>query len=106
MRHACGLETSRHVIAKLRIDSAGARITAPVRNISSTGLSVFVNRPLVPGSVLNTELSRPSRFWCSEIPLRVVYSLPHPGGEFIVGGAFARELTTDELHGLLGNSPV
>jgi hypothetical protein len=81
-------------------------VAAQVRNISATGISLVVNRPLEPQAVFSIELCRPTRFWYSELPMRVVYTVPHPAGEYIVGGAFARELTEDELVGLLGTAPV
>jgi hypothetical protein len=65
-----------------------------------------VNQPLEPGKIMNTELSRPSKFWCSEVPLRVIYALSHPNGEYVVGGAFTRQLTNEELLGLLSDTPI
>ncbi len=101
-RYPCGLGTSRHIIAKVRAAENEPKITAQVRNVSATGLSILVDRALTPEQVLRVELYRPSRFWSGEIPMRVVYSQSYPDGEYIVGGAFTRELNGDELQALLG----
>jgi hypothetical protein len=103
VRFPCGLGTSRHLTVKFR-DDESALVVALVRNISANGISLLVNRPLEAGTLRRVQLCRPSRCWCSDVPLRIVYSVPHPEGEFIVGASFDRELTRDELNGLLGVS--
>jgi hypothetical protein len=105
-RYPCGLGASRHIVAKVQPQASEAKITAHVRNISATGISLLVNRALDPETILYVELCRPSRFWFCEVPVRVVYTVQHPEGEYIVGGAFMRELTDDEVKGLLGTSRV
>jgi hypothetical protein len=96
-RHLCTLDTSCRLVASV----AGNAQIVRVRNISATGISLVLNGPIEPQTVLYIELlNRHTSFLCM-IRLRVVYSVEHPNGLFIVGGAFLQQLTREQLTGLL-----
>ena len=97
IRYQCTLETSAHLIAQVEGDTTLAK----VRNISVTGVSLILARRLEPETVLDVEFFNKARNYYCRVPLRIVYVLDHVDGNFLVGGAFGRELTNDELKGLL-----
>lgn len=96
-----GLETAYHLSAM--VEPGYCR--AGVRNISPEGLSLVLNRRIEPGSVVSVDVYNKARRYSCQVPLRVVYVLEHPGGDYILGGAFARELSDDEVQGLLSGAP-
>jgi hypothetical protein len=96
-RHLCTLDTSGRLVASL----AGNTQIVRVRNISASGISLVLNGPVEPETTLYIELlNRPSSYLCM-LRLRVVYSVEHPNGLFIVGGAFLQRLNAEQLTGLL-----
>lgn len=96
-RYPCNLETANHLIAQLEGDVWPAR----VRNVSVTGISLVLARRVEPETVVNLELfNKVHHFYC-KLPLRVVYILERADGTFMLGGAFSRDLTNEELQGLL-----
>jgi len=72
-----------------------------VRDIASKGIRLVLGQGLDPGAVLDLRLRRPDRDFSCVIPVQVVYVLEEPGGHFITGCAFSRELSAEEL-GRLG----
>jgi hypothetical protein len=97
IRYQCTLETSANLIAQVEGDT----MLAKVRNISVTGISLVLAQKLEPETVLDVEVFNKTRQYYCRVPLRVVYVLDHADGNFLVGGAFGRELTDEELKGLL-----
>ncbi|SRR5260370_29677055 len=97
IRYQCGLETASYLLAQIENDSYPAK----VRNISVTGVSLIVARRLEPEAVVGLELyNKARRFYC-KVPLRAIYIMELADGQFMVGGAFTRELSANELAGLL-----
>jgi hypothetical protein len=96
-RYQCGLESSYDLVAQLEADRSLAR----VRNISASGISLVLVRRVEPDAVLNVELYNKGRRFYAQVPLRILYVLEHPEGDFLAGGAFVRELTHQEIQGLL-----
>jgi hypothetical protein len=73
----------------------------PVRNISQGGINLRLAHRIDPGTILTMKLfNTRRRFECS-LPVRIIYNLERPDGDFLVGGAFERELTENEVNGLL-----
>lgn len=96
-RYPVTLETAKHLIAQIEGDAWPAR----VRNISVSGISLILGRRVEPETVVNLELfNKDHHFYC-KVPLRAIYILEHADGNFMLGGAFVRELTNEELRGLL-----
>lgn len=96
-RYNINLETSCLLIAALEGDTTPVR----VRNISSGGVSLVLTRGVEPDTVLNIQLlNRPRMFFC-KVDVRVTYVVEHPSGDWILGGAFARTLSDEELRMLL-----
>lgn len=97
IRYECGLETSCQLMAQVDGDAWPAK----VRNISVSGISLVVARKLDPETRVNVELYNKSRKYYCQIPLRIIYVLEKQDGNYILGAAFTRELSLEELQGLL-----
>lgn len=97
IRYNINLETSVLLIAALEGDTTPIR----VRNISSGGISLVLTRGVEPDTVLSIQLlNRPRMYFC-KVDVKVTYVVEHPSGDWILGGAFARKLTNEELRALL-----
>jgi hypothetical protein len=88
---------SCHLTATLLATPLAAR----VRNLSATGISLLLERDFEPDTILNIELANSNRSCTCTLDVRVVYTIQHPCGEWILGGAFTRKLREDELQALL-----
>jgi hypothetical protein len=97
MRYACNLEVSTKLIAQVDGDTWPAK----VRNISVSGISLIVGHRLDLETLVNVELYNKSRKFLCQVPLRILYVLEKRDGSFIIGAAFTRELSQEELQGLL-----
>ncbi len=96
-RYGISLETSVRLMAAVEGDNTPVR----VRNISAGGISLVINRGVDPDTLLNVELlNRPNMFLC-KVQVRVTYVVEHPTGDWIIGGAFVRKLSHEELRSLL-----
>lgn len=82
---------------RLMASSSDRNLNVRVRNISVTGVSLVVTRPVDPGSILKIELRSVARNVTQPLRVHVVYCIEHPCGELIVGGRFAEPLSQDEL---------
>jgi len=77
------------------------RDTAMVRDISTRGIRLEVSRKVEPDNLLNVELyNKGGNFWHIK-PLRVVHATPAGEDRWIVGSAFVRELSPDQLRQVL-----
>ncbi len=74
----------------------------PVRDISAAGISVTLDQPVEPGTLVSVEL--PNKTWnCWHLKLlRVVHATQQPDNRWLVGSLFLRRLTDDEFHALVG----
>ena len=73
----------------------------PVRDISARGLGMLLDRRLDTGALVTVELlNRGLNFWHLKL-LRVVHVTPRGDHLWLVGSAFLKELTDDELQSLL-----
>src|SRR4051812_31030367 len=97
-RYPCNLETSYRLVAAVGDEFWTTR----VRNISPGGISLIVNQPLEPGTILAVELlDRTTQRFSGTLQVRVVYTVEHPSGDWIMGGAFTNRLSDDELLALV-----
>lgn len=92
-----GADTFTHMNAVVE----GFAGTARVRNISATGISLIVDHDLDPDTEVSLQLRNLSKLYSCRLPLRIVYMVERPSGEWILGGAFVRKLTDHEMKGLL-----
>lgn len=92
-----GSDTFTHMSAVVE----GLSGTTRVRNISATGISLIVDQDLDPEAEVQLQLRNLSKLFSCRLPLRIVYMVERPSGEWIVGGAFARKLTDQEMKALL-----
>jgi hypothetical protein len=84
----------------LLIDGAVDFRAVAVRNIAAGGLQLVLDVPVAAGQTLWVQLHNPAgRHYCLR-RLGVVYRLPRTGAIYLLGGAFTRELSSDEVEGL------
>ena len=77
--------------------SSDGGLNVRVRNISATGISLVIARPIDPGTIFKIELRSVARNVTRPLKVHVVYCIEHPCGELILGGRFAEVLSNDEL---------
>jgi hypothetical protein len=77
-------------------------VLAKIRNISPEGISLILNRPVEPGTVLSVDIidTKTNRF-SRTLEVRVIYAVEHPTGDWIMGGTFGTKLTNEELQNFL-----
>jgi hypothetical protein len=86
-------DNAAHLVAHLL---AGERCPAHIIDLSKGGISLVCDRCLIPGNVVALSLHHiPRRFACG-LPVRVVFT-EECVGAFLVGAAFTRELTDEEM---------
>jgi hypothetical protein len=73
---------------------------AQVLDLSKGGISLFCDRHLNPGEVVTLSLHQISHKFSRELSVRVVLAAEFLGA-FLLGAAFTRELTDEELAVLL-----
>jgi hypothetical protein len=97
VRYTITLETSCRLLAMVQGEANPIR----VRNISAGGISLVLHNEVPSDTLLDIELlNRPQMFLC-KLQVRITYRVEHPTGDWIIGGAFTRRLTDEELKLLL-----
>jgi hypothetical protein len=96
-RIPCSLEATYGVTATIEGDTW----PAIVRNICVDGLGLVVSKPFEEGSRLRVTLHNETKSVTRTLIIRVIYALEHPSGDWIMGGAFTRQLSGADLHMLL-----
>jgi hypothetical protein len=97
-RRHTNLATHHRLVAAVGDDF----VLAKIRNISPEGISLILNRPVEAGTMLSVDLidTKSNRF-SRTLQVRVLYSVEHPSGDWILGGTFASKLTDEELRTFL-----
>jgi hypothetical protein len=90
------LETSFHLTARGLSQVRAARI----QDLSRGGSGLTLRHHLEPGTEVGIVLCHRARTYSLVIPMRVIYC-QEDHDSFLAGGAFVRELDSNELHGLL-----
>jgi hypothetical protein len=75
--------------------------TAPVVNVSVTGVALLEDEPLENGTLLTTELQAASGQTVTSLLACVVHVTAHPDGKWVAGCNFISELTEKDLDALL-----
>lgn len=96
-RFDCCLQGACSLVANVQ----GENWPATVRNLSVEGIGMVVSRSFEAGTRLRVVLQNPRKNVSCAMIVRVVYTLQHPGGDWILGGQFSRPLTGAELQSLL-----
>jgi hypothetical protein len=97
IRYKIDLETSCRLLAMVQGEPHPVR----VRNISAGGISLVLAHEVPPDELIEMELlNRPQMFLC-KLQVRITYRVEHPSGDWIIGGAFTRPLSEEELKALL-----
>jgi hypothetical protein len=96
-RHTC-LATHQRLVAAVGDNF----VLAKIRNISPDGISLIMTRPLESGSILSLDLidTKTNQF-SRTLQVKVVYSVEHPSGDWIMGGSFNSRLSDAELRQFL-----
>jgi hypothetical protein len=76
------------------------RRPAHILDLSEVGVTLLLGRHLNPGKVVTVGLHHIPRGFGCELPARVVFAAECRGA-FLLGAAFTRELTDEEMAGLL-----
>src|SRR5262249_46849618 len=81
----------------------GSVFPAYVHDLSPTGASLVVGEPVEADSYAIIELyNRPRHFWYRK-PLQVLHVRARPDGTWLVGGAFRRGLSHEQIEELLAD---
>jgi hypothetical protein len=97
IRYKIDLETSCRLLAMVEGEPHPVR----VRNISAGGISLVLMHEVPADELLEIELlNRPEMYLC-KLQVRITYRVEHPSGDWIIGGAFTRPLSDEELRVLL-----
>jgi hypothetical protein len=75
--------------------------SAPIDNISVSGLALCLRRPLRRGSRLLIQMTSKALGVAHDLSARVTHATRQADGTWLIGCAFARELTPSELENLL-----
>jgi hypothetical protein len=97
VRRPCRPGTSARVAASRGLLARSALLV----NLSQTGLALRLRRRVKRGSRLLIEMTNADLGLAYDLAARVVHSTQLPAGQWLIGCAFARELTAAELHTLL-----
>src|SRR5262245_844427 len=97
VRFPCGADLS----ANLFTNPDGIPERPVLRNLSGIGISFFLTRQLKPGLVVMVQLVNSVTAFGCQVPMRVVSCAAHADEQFLVEGAFSRELRNAEVQGLL-----
>jgi hypothetical protein len=91
-RHTC-LATHQRLMAAIGDNF----VLAKVRNLSPDGISLIMNRLVEPGSILTLDLidTKTNQF-SRTLQVKILYSVEHPSGDWIVGGSFSSRLSDVE----------
>jgi hypothetical protein len=96
-RHTC-LATHQRLTATV----GDTFVLAKIRNISAEGISLIMSRPVEAGSILSVDLidTKTDQF-SRTLQVKVVYSVEHPNGDWIMGGSFSSRLSDAEVRQFL-----
>jgi len=91
-RHTC-LATHQRLMAAIGDNF----VLAKVRNLSPDGISLIMNRPVEAGSILTMDLidTKTNQF-SRTLQVKILYSVEHPSGDWIMGGSFSSRLSEVE----------
>jgi hypothetical protein len=96
-RYICRRQSKVRVLAKSGVPG----FTASIRDISTLGIGLIMERPCEPGTLLALQLrSRGSRF-SSVLAATVKHATRLPEGHWLWGCSLSRGLTDDEVLGLV-----
>jgi hypothetical protein len=71
-----------------------------VLDLSVSGLQLLVDMPVPAGTVLRVQLHNPARQLTCTRAIRVAYTRPAPGADYLLGAFFGQGLSVAELEGL------
>ena len=97
VRYRCAPATR----GRLFIANSYQSLQAWVVNLSVTGAGLLLNQPVEADSWVLIELESPTTSLTLEVSARVAHATRQPDGNWLLGCAFAKPLSTDELDAML-----
>lgn len=88
---------SEDVQNRLRVTIEGFDWPIRMRNISAGGVSLFLNHRLECGATLTINIHNVLLGYTTRRRARIIYILEHFSGEFIIGCAFLKRLSEDQV---------
>jgi hypothetical protein len=73
---------------------------AEPQNLSRNGIKLILDQRIEIGTKTSIIVYRDNQRILFQVPMQVVYVVAQPGNRWVVGGAFARELSDQEVQGL------
>jgi hypothetical protein len=96
-RYLCNIVTSCESVNPAQQEPSSAKIL----NVSPAGLGLLVTRQFEQGSLVSVELPSSNGSPATSMLARVIHAKPQPTGDWVLGCAFTRQLTDQELQKLL-----
>ena len=96
-RAAVRRPTTLWVACREATEEGAGRWRARLQDVSPLGIGLLLARPLEPSTLLRIELENPARGLSRQVLARVVHVQHTPGGPWLVGCAFAKELDDASL---------
>lgn len=75
-------------------------VLAKVKNLSTHGIGLVVDRPLDPGSTMEAELTNSCQLFTSRQTIRVIHSTQQDEQSYLVGCEFSAPLDYDQVRAL------
>jgi hypothetical protein len=95
-RFTCNLQTTGHTLGP----RGGNTWVATITNISSTGIGLIHRCRVKPGTVLVIKLQSNSQKLSRPLPVRVMHATPQENEEWLLGCAFVRKISEEDLQTL------
>lgn len=73
---------------------------AEPQNLSRNGIKLLLDQRIETGTKTSVIVYRDNQRILFQVPMQVVYVVAQPGNRWVVGGAFTRELSEQEVQGL------
>ena len=97
VRYPCTQETSCHFINASHYESQWAR----VREVSTEGIGLYLDRHIEPETLLLVELRTERGRFARGVLARIVHADMQSDGSWLVGCAFVNQLSDNEVQALL-----
>lgn len=100
-RRAAERYPGTNLVCRLSKTEGGPFLPAWVRDISTSGINVLIERRFEPGTQLHLQLDSTHTRQTARLEMVVIHTVPCPNGAWLHGGAFRHGLSESELRGLV-----
>jgi c-di-GMP-binding flagellar brake protein YcgR len=98
VRYSCVLDASCWTSDAVEFNTS---VSAVVLNISRGGMALLIGQHFEPGTILTVGLDSTTQDFLPPLKARVVHAQQRPNGDWVLGCAFVRPLTDEDLQALL-----